>query len=360
MIVRDEADKIERCLASLAAHVDYAVIVDTGSVDGTPEVIKAELTRLGLAGEVHHREWTDFATARQQALGLARGHCDYILIADADWTMEADPKAFEGLTSNWYSYRIDNAQTTHYNERLLKDHPDLAWRWIYPVHEQPYAPSSGRPHILPDMRMIAHSVGAVKTKRWQKDIELLEAFLREHPDDGHVLFHLANSYLADDKPVEAHRVYRRLLELPRSGSLDTERAYLALIRIAETTDNLGERLDLMRRAFHLAPARMEAALGIVAALRKAGKQKEAYSLTMRLLSAGAVRRPPRAVLDVSGWIYDYGILHQHAVMAAQTGDLIEAQRAFKALIAEPTFPEDKRRNAKTNLARISSALANAH
>ena len=35
MIVRDEAERLERCLASVKGFVDEMVLVDTGSQDGT-------------------------------------------------------------------------------------------------------------------------------------------------------------------------------------------------------------------------------------------------------------------------------------------------------------------------------------
>ena len=40
MIVRSEAAIIERCLASVAPYIDSYLILDTGSDDGTPELIE--------------------------------------------------------------------------------------------------------------------------------------------------------------------------------------------------------------------------------------------------------------------------------------------------------------------------------
>ena len=46
MIVKDEARVIERCLASVLPLIDNWVIVDTGSTDGTQELIKYMLKDL--------------------------------------------------------------------------------------------------------------------------------------------------------------------------------------------------------------------------------------------------------------------------------------------------------------------------
>ena len=40
MIVKNEAETIKRCIDSVKDHIDYLVICDTGSTDGTQDLIK--------------------------------------------------------------------------------------------------------------------------------------------------------------------------------------------------------------------------------------------------------------------------------------------------------------------------------
>ena len=47
MIVRDEEEFLERCLASAAPHVDEICIVDTGSQDGTVAIAERHGARIG-------------------------------------------------------------------------------------------------------------------------------------------------------------------------------------------------------------------------------------------------------------------------------------------------------------------------
>ncbi len=76
MIVRDEEEMLEDCLASVREVVDRMVVVDTGSVDGTVALAR----RLG--AEVIHRAWRDdFAWARNEALAAA---------PDAAWALWID------------------------------------------------------------------------------------------------------------------------------------------------------------------------------------------------------------------------------------------------------------------------------
>src|ERR1022692_1284743 len=81
LIVRDEAAYLGACLESIRHVVDDIVVVDTGSVDGTPALAAAHGAR------VYHRAWeNDFAAARNAALGYCR--TDWILYIDADERLE--------------------------------------------------------------------------------------------------------------------------------------------------------------------------------------------------------------------------------------------------------------------------------
>ena len=66
--------------------ISHWVIVDTGSTDGTQDIICEHLR--DLPGELHQRPWRDFAFNRSEALHLARQKSDYTLIIDADDTLE--------------------------------------------------------------------------------------------------------------------------------------------------------------------------------------------------------------------------------------------------------------------------------
>lgn len=88
MIVRDGAETLADCLASVVPVVDELVVVDTGSTDGTPEIAR----RFGAI--VHRIEWpADFAAARNAYLDLAR--MPWILSLDCDeWLGQVEPTTF--------------------------------------------------------------------------------------------------------------------------------------------------------------------------------------------------------------------------------------------------------------------------
>jgi glycosyltransferase involved in cell wall biosynthesis len=84
MIVRDEASVIAETLDSVAAHLHYWVVVDTGSRDDTVKVIRSYFEDRDIAGEIHERAWRDFGRNRSEALALCRGKADYAWVIDAD------------------------------------------------------------------------------------------------------------------------------------------------------------------------------------------------------------------------------------------------------------------------------------
>jgi len=86
MIVRNEEKRLARCLASALPWVGEAIVVDTGSTDGTVALAEAAGAR------VLHFAWRDdFALARNHA--LAEATRDWVLVLDADEVLHVDDAA---------------------------------------------------------------------------------------------------------------------------------------------------------------------------------------------------------------------------------------------------------------------------
>lgn len=75
LIVKDEAARLEACLASVA-WADEIVVVDSGSTDDTVAIARR------FTDKVVSAEWTGFGALKNKALGLATR--DWILSLDAD------------------------------------------------------------------------------------------------------------------------------------------------------------------------------------------------------------------------------------------------------------------------------------
>ena len=136
LIVRDEADRLPACLASLEGVVDQVVVYDTGSVDATVEIATAA------GATVVRGHWDDdFARARNAALEVCTG--EWILHLDADEVLVGDIGVRDALARgglpDGFLVRIDNVdgagavRQVHQACRLFRR--DRA-HWLGRIHEQ--------------------------------------------------------------------------------------------------------------------------------------------------------------------------------------------------------------------------------
>ena len=88
----NEAQTIDLGLKSIADFADEVIIVDTGSIDGTPGIAQEWIDCLDLCGEIHHIKTKNIREARSMSLDLCTG--DWILLQDAQLVL-SDALKFE-------------------------------------------------------------------------------------------------------------------------------------------------------------------------------------------------------------------------------------------------------------------------
>jgi glycosyltransferase involved in cell wall biosynthesis len=76
MICKNEADRIEPCLQSVAGWADEVIVYDSGSTDGTLEILSRYPVQVTVT------DWPGYGPQRQRSLLAARG--EYVLTLDAD------------------------------------------------------------------------------------------------------------------------------------------------------------------------------------------------------------------------------------------------------------------------------------
>lgn len=146
LIVRDEERYLDNCLSRLAGLVHSIVVVDTGSLDSSPEIA------LSHGALLIHEPWRDdFAYARNLGLDQAQG--DWILYLDADELLEADASDLEVLdepdiVAATVNFRAASVLTRYRETRLFRNRPDLRFRSL--IHET----------VIPDIQAIVAKEGA--------------------------------------------------------------------------------------------------------------------------------------------------------------------------------------------------------
>src|SRR5580765_8274811 len=214
MIVKNEAPVIERCLASVRPYVHAWAIADTGSSDGTQDLIRRAMA--GLPGELIERPWVDFATNRNEALELARRHGDYALIIDADDVLEVDPgRVFGDLDGPGYALEIADQVTSYWRDALLQLEVDWVWKGV--VHEHLTCTQLGEVKKLAGARICRIGGGARSrnglVEKYRRDVEVLRRALVDEPDNARYVFYLAQGLRDAGQLAEAIDVYQRRVEL---------------------------------------------------------------------------------------------------------------------------------------------------
>jgi glycosyltransferase involved in cell wall biosynthesis len=248
MIVKNEAHILARCLAKIRPHIDFWIIVDTGSTDDTKRVA-AEALR-GIPGEIHDHEWRGFGDARTRALELAEqitvGRPAYAWVVDADdvWDGELDRSQLTSAAhSVWFHGTGDRVKwATNRFFQLGK-----GWRYVGPVHEEPVA---NEPHDRPLIECMTVS-SPNDGGSWRdpdkhlKHVAALREALDKEPLNTRYQFYLAQSYRDHGDDATAAVMYLQRAAMG-PGSFPEE-IYVSFLEAGRALMRLG-RIDDAKRA----------------------------------------------------------------------------------------------------------------
>ena len=178
MIVKNEAHCIARCLKSITHLIDYYVIVDTGSNYATAYVISETMAEAGIRGEIHHRPWVNFGFNRTEALQIAEGRADYLLVIDADDEFQGTIDK-QALVLDAYSVMVYEASGILENARRIAG--SSHFKYVGVMHEFLDCSRSFEGKFLSTLKYIRHQDGA----RWGDGSE--ETMKRKHTKDALIL-----------------------------------------------------------------------------------------------------------------------------------------------------------------------------
>lgn len=137
MIVKNEAHIIRETLDSIKKYINYWVICDTGSTDGTQDLIKNFFKEAAIPGELHEHEWKDFGYNRSKALEAAYGKSEYVFIIDADDLIVGDFNFPKKMKADYYMLKFLNPESSFSYERYQIFKNNLRWEYVGVLHEYP-------------------------------------------------------------------------------------------------------------------------------------------------------------------------------------------------------------------------------
>lgn len=303
LIVRDEADNIEACIASLDGFVDRVEVVDTGSTDDTVALARAAGAR------VHEVQWRDdFGWARNQVLDRSRDAW-FAFWIDADERLTANnPDYFrrilasiagdiEGLTiqihnrdaagaitSSFYANRIYSTDGTRFtgalHERVLsKDGTDL------------HAVEAGSVKL--DHYGYADDVVDAKEK-YIRNLDIAKRDYEREPNPRHAFEYARALGLGEGDP----RLRATLLAEAVLGDLDTPgraNVYAALAHALIDAGDYEAAIEAARSALDLVPGDDLAGAALAKAASEIGDYDTVISVTARRTEDG-----PRPLFQIKG------------------------------------------------------------
>ena len=319
MILKDEAHCIEKTIDSCDPWVDRWCILDTGSTDGTQDLLKK---KLGGKLELYEEPFVDFATSRNRALDLCGRASEFILMLSADEEV-VEPKALRhyllqrlvdpSLRAEAYQVKVDYPGCVYDSYRVMRSR--APWRYTGVTHEVLVRPG-GNPSVdrVEGAHIIHHqdSKADSQQERYKRDVRLLSVEVEKNPTDTRSWFYLGLSKFWTGDNVGAIHAMQKRVEL---GGWGEEVFYARLIK-ARASCRLGlswkNSLELYLGAHSARPSRAEPLADVAKHYHEAEDHASCVLFASR---AFAIPYPTQDVLFVEKAIYDWASADYLAIHA---------------------------------------------
>lgn len=344
MIVKNESAVIERCLDSVLPLIDTWVIVDTGSTDGTQDLIKKKLAQL--PGELHERPWVNFGHNRTEALNLAHSHADYLLFIDADESLRV-PQGFTWPALGGDAYHLHAEYDATIYSRCSLVATRLQWQWSGVLHEFLVAtPSAQIGHLDWPRIMVQHDGARARDpKTYEKDAAILERALIDDPLNTRYAFYLAQSWRDAGEPTKAREAYRHRATL--NGW--EEETWYAMYEVAKLTEQLKESVAQVRSAYLDAYQRRPSRAEPLYQLARYHRERSDWALAFMFAKQAVAIPRPSDLLFIDAGVYNWCCLDELGTAAYWVGAFSEGRHAVERLLAEGHVPVSHRSRIQANL-----------
>ena len=320
MIVKNESTIITQCLDNLIKFVDYVVVCDTGSTDGTQTIITQYLQNNNIAGELFEDEWKNFAHNRTIALTRSRDKATFSMVFDADDEFMCDNnEIILDPTIGTYNMKLNLGSIVYYRPILLNNKYEWMYRGV--IHE--YACTiddtiSVSSANLDGASIICNNIGISSrnvdlVRKYENDRDVLLNVLVKEPANSRYMFYLGQTYESLKDYGNAQIYY----SLCRDNSCWDEEIYYATYRCGLCkifTHSFKEAESYLWAAYVLRPLRLESLYEIVKHYRL-HNPRIAYGFARMAYYGGLTFNIPKDALFVNHDIYKFRMLDELAVCA---------------------------------------------
>ena len=371
-ICKDESHVIKNMLESCKTITDLIVVNDTGSTDGTQDIIRNFGKENNIPTYVFERAFDDFEKSRNHAMQKLRD-----VVAELGWnpdqvhgywfdcdeTLIIDPKFNKSqFTKDLYMINTYIGQMKYTRNTFFK--VSKPFKWYGPIHEfivcdEKNITSGLAENIHVDVKMTGASwQGDIPTK-YKNHAFVLEKYIDANRQDPRWIFYTAQSYhdsasLPDNKEENEERMRRSMKyyreRISRTDGYAEEIFYSqyrvgTIMRILEEPWNLTHQ-ELLK-AYAMDPLRGEPIKTIIDYYLQVNEWNMAYLYTKFAKVNFQGKNPyPTRLLFVDEALYVWKFSEAHAAACFYTGRMDEAKATYQEILniskTQPQFftPED--------------------
>ena len=364
-ICKDESHVIGTMLNTAKDIVDLIVVNDTGSTDGTQQIIKDFGEKNNIPTYVFERPFDDFEKSRTYAMEKLRDVVNELgwdpnkvhgFWFDCDEQLIIDPKFTKNqFTKDLYMINTYIGQMKYTRNTFFK--VSKPFRWYGPVHEfivcdDQNITSGLAENISVDVKMTGASWQGDISQKYLSHAHKLEAYIAADRKDPRWIFYTAQSYhdsasMRDNKEENDERLRRSLKYYKERISRQDgypEEIYYAQFRVGTIMRALDEPWNLthqeLLKAYAIDPLRAESIKVIIDYYLQMSEWHMAYMYSKFAKMNFHGKNPyPTRLLFVDEATYVWRIAEAHSAACYYTGRMDEARSTYLDIVsATKTHP----------------------
>jgi glycosyltransferase involved in cell wall biosynthesis len=346
IIVKNEAKVIERMLNTVWPILDYYCVIDTGSTDGTQDIIRKFFEEKGIPGEVIDHPWKNFEDARNKALQSVKGKVDFGFWIDADEQLvisqnfSVDKFKRSLKTVNGANVKIYYGGQNYYRMQFFStEHP---WYWYGPVHEVLVSDEKQNIGIAENLSVLVTPDGnswtsETQQQKYEGHAKILEEYVKNDPNqDPRWIFYLAQSWRDSNTKEGREKAiewYSKRKSILTKGFW--EECYFSALMVANLKGQNGypehevlkDLLDCGKYNKH----RIEHLIPVISYYHSKKDFESAYIFGLRAMQAAGKTPFPDSNLFIDEATYLWRIYDLHSISCWYSGRKQEAVPVFKKL-----------------------------